>query len=106
MLVSGGAVAAFTCRGVRTILSVNDLARISKKYDLSGAISMFIPTVSTDDSVQNPGFTTLYEDALATGLPLPVHSLTRDLLNYLGIAPGQLAPNGWRFLIGAAYLLP
>ena len=67
---------------------------------------MCVPTVSTDASVQNPGFTTLYEDALAAGLRLPLHPLAWDLLNYLGIASGQLALNGWRFLIGAAYLWP
>ena len=54
--VSGGAVAAFTCRGVRTILSMNDMARISRKYDLSGALSIFILSNSIDASVQSPGF--------------------------------------------------
>ena len=49
---------------------------------------------------------TLYEDALMVGLCLPLHALARDLLIYLGIAPGQLAPNGWRFLMGAIHLWP
>ena len=102
--VSGGAIDAFTCRGVRTVLSVNDLARISRKYDLFGALSIFIPLNSSDASVQSLGFGTLYKDALAVSLRLPLHPLARNLLNYLGIAPGQLSPNGWRFLMGAAYL--
>ena len=40
------------------------------------------------------GVTTLYEDALAAGLGLPLHPLAQDLLIYLGISPGQLALNG------------
>ena len=49
--MSGGSVGAFTCRGVKTVLSVNDLARISRKYDLSRALSIFIPSNSSDASV-------------------------------------------------------
>ena len=49
---------------------------------------------------------TLYEGTLITGFRLPLHPLARDLLIYLGIALDQLAPNGWRFLIGAIHLWP
>ena len=52
------------------------------------------------------GFLTLYDDALMAGLRLPLHPHARDGLIHLGIAPGQLAPNGWRFLVGAIHLWP
>ena len=38
------------------------------------------------------------------GLRLPLHPLARNLLIFLGIIPEQLAPNGWRFLMGAVHL--
>ena len=81
---------------------VNNLARIMRKYDLPRTFSVAALEAITDACTYEPGFTTLYEDSLAIGLRLPLHPLTRDLLIYLGITIEQLAPNGWRFLIGAA----
>ena len=49
----------------------------------------------TDACTHESGFITLYEDALATSLRLPLHHFTRDLLIYLRIAPGYLALNNW-----------
>ena len=83
---------------------VNDLARIRTRYDLPKTFSIAALEAFTDACTYEPGFTTLYKDALATSLRLSIHPLARDLLIYLGIAPRQLAPNGWRFLMGVAYL--
>ena len=61
------------------------------RYRLSDSFSLSIP--SGEAHSRYVEFVTLYEDALMVGLRLPLHALSRDLLIYLGIAPGQLAPN-------------
>ncbi len=41
-----------------------------------------------------------YEIAFSLGLRLPLHPFLRSVFLTLGIAPGQLLPNGWRLLLG------
>ena len=72
------------------------------KYEFLNGFSLAVP--SEDAHVHQAGFVTLYEDALLVSLCLPLHPLTWDLLIFLDIAPGQLTPNGWRFLMGYIYL--
>ena len=84
---------------------MHKLAKIRKKYDLPTTFSMVVLEDISSCSPE-PRFVTLYEDTLAAGLRLSFHPLARDLLIFLGITPGQLAPNGWWFLMGAAYLWP
>ena len=78
----------FTYWGIRSSLTVNDLARIRKKYDLSGMFSMVVPEAFTNTCTYDTRFVTPYEDALAAGLCLSLHPLAQDLLIYLGMAPG------------------
>ena len=56
--------------------------------------------------IRQPGFVTLYKDAMLAGLYLLLHPLTRDLLIFLGIASRQLTPNCWRFLMRAIHFWP
>ena len=91
--VSGWTDLEFFCQGTTSSLSVHDLARIIKKYDLPTTFFMAVPEAMLACFLV-PGFVTLYKDVLATGLRLPLHLLAWDLLIFLGIAPGQLAPNG------------
>ena len=79
-----------------------DLKRIRCRYGLSGDFFLVIP--SGEAYRHQFGFLTLYEDALLVGLRLPLHTFTQDVLIHLDIALGQLAPNGWRFLVGAIHL--
>uniref|UniRef100_A0A2N9EY24 Transposase (putative) gypsy type domain-containing protein n=1 Tax=Fagus sylvatica TaxID=28930 RepID=A0A2N9EY24_FAGSY len=41
----------------------------------------------------------LYESALTAGLRFPVQPFIRELLDFLSLAPGQVAPNGWRVIL-------
>ena len=65
---------------------MSDLKRNSERYHLPNGFSLAVP--SSDAHRRQPGFVTLYEDALITGLRLPLHPLARDVLIYLSIAPG------------------
>jgi hypothetical protein len=46
----------------------------------------------------------VYVDALDAGLRLPLHPFFGTVLSHFGLAPGQLAPNGWRALAGFVVL--
>ncbi|KAL5211360.1 hypothetical protein ABZP36_022207 [Zizania latifolia] len=46
----------------------------------------------------------VYAQAFAAGMRLPMHPFVSDALAHFGIAPSQLAPNGWRVLVGFAVL--
>ena len=63
-----------------------DLDRIRKKYTFLNGFSLAMP--AGDAHVYQPGFVTLYEDALTAGLHLPLYPLAQDLLIFLGIALG------------------
>lgn len=94
----------FTSRGLFSALLVSDLERFRTKYSLPNEFSLAVSPGEAHSF--EPEFITIYEDALMAGLRLPLHPLARDFLIYLDIAPGQLAPNGWRHLMGAIHLWP
>ena len=90
--ISGSAEAIFCSRGIFSSLVEPNLERIRCRYGLPDDVSLAVP--SGEPYRHQSGFLTLYEDALLAGLRLPLYPLIRDVLIYLGIAPGQLAPNG------------
>ncbi|XP_051204588.1 uncharacterized protein [Lolium perenne] len=47
-----------------------------------------------------PGAVCVYAHALEAGMRVPLHPFYRDALAHFGIAPTQLAPNGWRIMAG------
>ena len=102
--MSGSVEVAFCSRGISSCLIVVDLERIRERYLLPNGFSLAVHF--GDASRRQPGCVTLYEDTLIAGLHLPLHLLARDMLIFLVIVPSQLAPNGWRFLMGAIHLWP
>ena len=46
-----------------------------------------------------PGEVCFYESSFSCGLRFPVHPFLMELLDYFGIAPGQLMPNSWRIVV-------
>ncbi|KAI4976775.1 hypothetical protein ZWY2020_050382 [Hordeum vulgare] len=46
------------------------------------------------------GCVCVYADALEAGMRFPLHGFFCDVLAHFGIAPTQLAPNGWRIMAG------
>jgi hypothetical protein len=54
--------------------------------------------------LDNIGEVCIYERMFKAGLRFPLSKIARDLLCYLRVAPYQIAPNGWHFLL-ASYML-
>jgi hypothetical protein len=48
----------------------------------------------------------MYEAMFRAGFRLPFLPMIQELLNYLDLAPHQLAPNAWRYLFGCMVLWP
>ena len=46
-----------------------------------------------------PGEVCFYESSFSCGLRFPVHPFLMELLDYFGIAPGQLMPNSWKIVV-------
>ena len=46
----------------------------------------------------------MYDAMFAVGLRLPLTTLHRQLVDYLGLSVNQIAPNAWRTFIGAEIL--
>ncbi|VAI71003.1 unnamed protein product [Triticum turgidum subsp. durum] len=51
-----------------------------------------------------PGAVCVYAGALEAGLRVPLHPFFREVLAHFGLAPTQLAPNGWRTMAGFVVL--
>uniref|UniRef100_A0ACD5ZTQ9 Uncharacterized protein n=1 Tax=Avena sativa TaxID=4498 RepID=A0ACD5ZTQ9_AVESA len=80
------------------------LRDICKRY---GIPDEFAPVLAGDLSSCSPpptGSVCVYVDALDAGLRLPLHPFFGTVLSHFGLAPGQLAPNGWRALAGFVVL--
>jgi hypothetical protein len=54
--------------------------------------------------LDNIGEVCIYVHMFKAGLRFPLPKITRDLLCYLGVAPYQIASNGWHFLL-ESYML-
>ncbi|KAF3436952.1 hypothetical protein FNV43_RR19705 [Rhamnella rubrinervis] len=50
------------------------------------------------------GWVCFYEIAFKLGLRLPFHRIINMVLKYFNLAPAQLMPNGWRYLLGLIVL--
>ncbi|KAL5224218.1 hypothetical protein ABZP36_010857 [Zizania latifolia] len=42
----------------------------------------------------------VYAHALEAGMRVPLHDFVCEVLGHFGLAPSQIAPNGWRIMIG------
>ncbi|KAI4973639.1 hypothetical protein ZWY2020_041420 [Hordeum vulgare] len=86
------------------IRSVETLRAICRKYSIPDG---FTPLLAGDRSAPAPpppGSVCVFVDALEAGMRLPLHPFFGAVLDHFGIAPGQLAPNGWRALAGFVVL--
>jgi hypothetical protein len=78
----------------------DDIDRIRHRYQIPGDVVLRI--LDSDERACYPkyeGDVAFYEADLRAGLRFPMQPFVRELLDFLGLAPGQVNPNGWRTII-------
>jgi hypothetical protein len=78
----------------------DDIDRMRRRYQIPDDVVLRIPDF--DERACSPkyeGDVTFYEADLRAGLRFPMQPFVRELLDFLGLAPGQVNPNGWRTII-------
>lgn len=75
---------------------------LRRAYDIGPSVNVFF---------QEPGSlgiaggeVTLTERMLMAGVRLPFPKIVREVCALLGVAPGQIAPNGWRYVVASSIL--
>lgn len=95
------------CVGWRSTLTSQDENRLRKVYGIPNNVNIRFP--ANDERVALDGRTRevcVDESMFIAGVRLPFLPVIQDLLAYLGLAPSQVKPNGWRYLISSCVLWP
>ena len=79
-------------------INVESLKQIRTRYQILEDVVIRIPNLDERacSQVEDVAF---YEVTMTAELRFPVQPFTRELLDFLSLAPGQVAPNGWRVII-------
>ena len=80
--------------------NAKSLGRVRSRYQIPDDVVLRIPN-SDEWACSHVEDVALYESALTVGLRFPVQPFIRELLDFLSLAPGQVAPNGWRVIISS-----
>ena len=78
----------------------DDIDRMRRRYQIPDDFVLRIP--DSDERACCPkyeGDVAFYEADLRAGLRFPMQPFVRELLDFLGLASGQVNPNGWRTII-------
>uniref|UniRef100_A0A2N9HNJ5 Transposase (putative) gypsy type domain-containing protein n=1 Tax=Fagus sylvatica TaxID=28930 RepID=A0A2N9HNJ5_FAGSY len=78
----------------------DDIHRMRGRYQIPDDVVLRIP--DSDERACCPkyvGDVAFYEADLKAGLRFPIQPFVREFLDFLGLAPGQINPNGWRTII-------
>uniref|UniRef100_A0A2N9H4N6 Uncharacterized protein n=1 Tax=Fagus sylvatica TaxID=28930 RepID=A0A2N9H4N6_FAGSY len=86
--------------GEGTLFKATTLSRIRSRYQVLEDDVLRIPN-SDKRACSHVEDIVLYKSTLMTGLHFPVQPFIRELLDFLSLAPGQVALNGWRVIISS-----
>ena len=78
----------------------DDIDRMRRCYQIPDDVILRIP--DSDERACYPkykGDVAFYEADLRVGLRFPMQPFVRELLDFLGLALGQVNPNGWRTIV-------
>jgi hypothetical protein len=81
-------------------INIESLKRIRSRYQVPGDVVLRIPNLD-ERACSHTEDVTFYESTITAGLRFPVQSFIRELLDFLSLALGQVAPNGWRVIISS-----
>jgi hypothetical protein len=80
--------------------NAESIGRIRSRYQVLEDVVLRIPN-SDEWACSHVEDVAFYESTLTAGLRFPVQPFIRELLDFLSLAPGQVAPNGWRVIISS-----
>jgi hypothetical protein len=80
--------------------NAESIKRIRSRYQIPGDVVLRIPNLD-EWACSHAEDVAFYESALTAGLRFPIQPFIRELLDFLSLAPGQVAPNGWRVIISS-----
>ena len=72
----------------------------TERYRPPPGVRIWVPDVLSFYSTSVPGMVCFFEVAFDNGLRFPLHPFMKRVLQHFNICPSQLAPNGWRILVG------
>ena len=82
------------------VVDVEGLDKYRRRYQIPKDIVLRIPESNEVACSSKYGDVAFYEADFNAGVRFPLQPLMRELLDRLNLAPGQLAPNAWRTVVG------
>ena len=79
-------------------INIESLKRIRSRYQVPEDVVLRIPNLDKRACSQTEDVA-FYESTITAGLRFPVQSFIRELLDFMSLASGQVALNGWRVII-------
>jgi hypothetical protein len=83
------------------VVDVDGLDRYRSKSQIPEDVVLRIPESDEVACSSRYGDVAFYEADFNAGVRFPMQPLMRELLDRLSLAPGQLAPNAWRTVVGS-----
>jgi hypothetical protein len=83
------------------VVDSDGLDKYRRKYQIPEDVVLRIPESDEVSCSSRYGDVAFYEADFNAGVRFPMQPLMRELLDRLNLAPGQLAPNAWRTVVGS-----
>uniref|UniRef100_A0A2N9FY07 Uncharacterized protein n=1 Tax=Fagus sylvatica TaxID=28930 RepID=A0A2N9FY07_FAGSY len=83
------------------VVDVDGVDKYRRKYQIPEDVVLRIPESDEVACSSRYGDVAFYEADFTAGVRFPMQPLMRELLDHLNLAPGQLAPNAWRSVVGS-----
>ncbi|KAL2481393.1 Plus3 domain-containing protein [Abeliophyllum distichum] len=97
-------VVRWAAMDVPSIMVEEDLKKLREAYRILADIELILPGPNERACFPRRGCIALHLNAFVSGMRLPLHPMFRRILRAYGLAPTQVAPNGWSQMVGGMYL--
>ncbi|KAF3441556.1 hypothetical protein FNV43_RR15470 [Rhamnella rubrinervis] len=89
---------------IPSIFKPEDMPYLKERYCFPNNVVLSAPREREKADSVRDGWVCFYKIAFKLGLRLPFHRIINMVLNYSNLAPGQLMPNRWRYILGLIVL--
>ncbi|KAL2465408.1 Uncharacterized protein Adt_41259 [Abeliophyllum distichum] len=86
---------------VHSIMVEEDLKKLWEAYRIPADVELMLSKPNKRACFPMRGCTALHLNVFVNGIRLPLHPMFRRILRAHGLAPTQVAPNGWCQMVGA-----